>query len=225
MPNPIIGVAAASAGSGLLSARSQSKAAKSAAASQQASAEAGIAEQRRQFDKVQKLLKPFVNQGTQAFRQAAGLAGARGPEAEARQIARVQESPQFQAALEQGQEAILSQASATGGLRGGNTQAALAQFAPQLLNQTIAQRYSQLGGLGQVGQASAAGVGSAAQLTGQNIAGLQGQIGAAQAGSALAQGQAQQTALGGINQGLGTIFGSAGTQIPEGQTAFTRWGF
>ena len=78
MPNPIIGVAAASAGSGLLSARSQSKAAKSAAASQQASAEAGIAEQRRQFDKVQKLLKPFVNQGTQAFRQAAGLAGARG---------------------------------------------------------------------------------------------------------------------------------------------------
>lgn len=225
MANPIIGIAAASAGSGLISARSQRKAAQSAASSQEAAALAGIQEQRRQFNKVQSLLKPFVNQGTDAFRQAAALAGARGPEAEQRQINRVVESPTFQAALEQGQESILSQASATGGLRGGNTQAALAQFAPQLLSQEIQNRFSRLGGLGQVGQASAAGVGSAAQLTGQNIANLQGQIGAAQAGSALASGQAAQTALGGITQGLGTVFGSAGTAIPAGQTVFSRWGF
>lgn len=225
MPNPVIGIAAASAGSGLVAANAQKKAAQSASAAQTASAEAGIAEQRRQFDKVQQLLRPFVNQGTRAFRQAAGLAGARGPEAEARQIQRVIDSPTYQAALEQGQESILSQASATGGLRGGDTQAALAQFAPQLLSQEIQNRFSRLGGLGQVGQSAAAGVGSAAQVTGQNVANLQGQIGAAQAGGALAQGQATQTALGGITQGLGTVFGSTGTTIPEGQTVFSRWGF
>lgn len=225
MPNPLIGVAAASAGSSLVAANSQKKAAAAASASQKAAADAGIEEQRRQFDKVQELLNPFVNQGTNALRIASGLAGARGTEVQARQIANIEAGPAFQAALEQGKDAILSTASATGGLRGGDTQGALAQFAPQLLSDAISQRFSQLGGLAQMGQSSAAGVGSAAQLTGQNIAGLQGQIGAAQAGAALAGGQANQTALSGITQGLGTVFGSVGTQIPQGQTAFSRWGF
>lgn len=71
----------------------------------------------------------------------------------------------------------------------------------------------------------AAGVGSAAQMTGQNIANLQAQMGAAQAGGALGRGQAMQSAIGGIGQSLGTVFGSAGTSIPEGESLFGSWGF
>lgn len=225
MPNPLLGVAAVSAGSGLLSSRAQSRAAGDASSAQLEATRLGIQEQRRQFNRVQELLAPFVGTGTDAFREAARLSGARGAVKEQRAINRIMRGPQYQTALEQGQEAILANASATGGLRGGDTQAALAEFAPQLLNQMIGQRYSQLAGLGQVGQASAAGVGSAAQLAGQNISNLQGQAGAAQAGAALARGQAAQTALGGITQGIGTVFGQMGTAIPEGQSVFGSWGF
>ena len=91
---------------------------------------------------------------------------------------------------------MLQRASATGGLRGGNIQAALAQFRPQMLQQAIEQQYGRLGGfagaglgvteqLYRGGQASAAGQASQAQTTGANVANLLGQQGAAQAGGAL----------------------------------------
>ena len=49
--------------------------------------------------------------------------------------------------VRQGEEAILQGASATGGLRGGNVQAALAQFRPAMLNRFVQQQYERLGGL------------------------------------------------------------------------------
>jgi hypothetical protein len=60
---------------------------------------------------------------------------------------------------------------ATGGLRGGNVQAALGQFQPQLLAQLIDQQYSRLGGLTSIGQNAAAGVGNAGMSTGNSITG------------------------------------------------------
>jgi hypothetical protein len=109
----------------------------------------------------------------------------------------------------QGEEAILQQASATGGLRGGNTQGALAQFRPQVLSSLINQQYGRLGGLTSMGQNAAVGVGNAGMQTGQNISGLYGQQGAAAAGSALAQGQAFGNVMGGISQYAGGIASGA----------------
>jgi hypothetical protein len=100
----------------------------------------GIEEQRRQFDEIQKLLSPYVQAGTgaisgfqpfqeagaQAFEQQQALAGLRGPEAQQAAIAQIEQSPFLQAQIRQGEEAMLQRASATGGLRGGNIQAALA---------------------------------------------------------------------------------------------------
>ena len=99
-------------------------------------------------------------------------------------------SPLFQTLLSQGQESMLQTASASGGLRGGNTQAAMAQFAPAMLKKEIEDRYAKLMGVAQLGQASAAGVGSAGITTGTNISNLFGNIGAAQAAGSLAQGNA-----------------------------------
>lgn len=98
----------------------------------------------------------------------------------------------------QGEEALLQNASATGGLRGGNTQAALAQFRPQMLSQMIESQYSKLGGLAGMGQASAAGQASAGMQSGSNVANLLQQQGAALAGGQVAQGSVVGNTFGNV---------------------------
>jgi hypothetical protein len=198
-------VAAATIGATVVSGAMQSRAQRSAASTQAAAADRGIEEQRRQFDAVQELLRPFVESGTTALGQQAALIGVGGPEAQRSAIQAIEQGPEFQALTRQGEEAILQQAAATGGLRGGNIQAALAQFRPQILSGLIEQQYNRLGGLAQAGQSSAAGVGTAAMQTGTNVSNLLQQQGAARAGGALAQGQAWGNVLGGISQYGGMI--------------------
>ncbi len=202
--------AVAVGGATLASGYMQSRAAGKAADIQGQAAQSGIEEQRRQFDEIQKLLSPYVGAGqqaisgfqpfqqagAQAFEQQQALAGLRGPEAQQAAIAQIEQSPFLQAQIRQGEEAMLQRASATGGLRGGNIQAALAQFRPQMLQQAIEQQYGRLGGfagaglgiteqLYRGGQASAANQASAAGAMGSNVANLLQQQGAAQAGGAL----------------------------------------
>jgi hypothetical protein len=182
MPNPTIGMIGLSVGSGVM----QSSAQKRAGATQAASAQAGIDEQRRQFDAVQKLLAPFVSGGTTAFGQQMNLAGAAGPDAQRAALQAIEQGPEFAALTRQGENAILQQASATGGLRGGNIQAALAQFRPQILSGLIEQQYGRLGGLATVGQNAATNQATFGQTTGANVSNLLAQQGAARAGGTLA---------------------------------------
>lgn len=222
-------------GATLISANQQSKAAKSAAQTQAAASEAGIDEQRRQFDVVQELLRPYTQAGATAIEglspfAAAGapalqaqqaFLGLQGPEAEQAAIDRITGGSTFQELTRQGEEAILSRASATGGLRGGNVQAALAQFRPALLSSLIDQQYSRLGGmtalgaettgnLARLGQASAAGTGAAAQTTGTAVSNLLAQQGAAMAGGQLAAGRAAAAIPSAISGGLGIFSGLGG---------------
>lgn len=201
-------VVAGSVVTGYLGSKAQEKAASKASKAQIQSSEMGIEEQRRQFDALQKLLAPYVEAGTGtrgALPEQQALLGLRGAEAQQRAISGIEGSPIFQSLARQGEEAILQQASATGGLRGGNVQAALGQFRPQLLNQLIEQQYERLGGLTRIGQASAAGVGAAGMQQAGAISDLLAQQGAARAGSALAQGQGQAQMYGTIGQGIGTL--------------------
>jgi hypothetical protein len=213
----LAGLAIGGAGiaTGIYSANKAAGAADNAARLQSNSAQAGIDEGRRQFDAIQKLLSPFVTAGTGALSGQQDLLGQNGPSAQQAAIAGIQSSPQFQALTQQGEEAILANASATGGLRGGNVHGSLAQFRPQLLAQLIDQQYQRLGGLTQVGQASAAGVGSAGMQTGANVAQLLGQQGAALAGGALASGRADAAGASSITNsifsGLGAFKGLGGT--------------
>lgn len=185
-----------------------------ASEAQVGAAEAGISETGRQFNLVRELLSPYVEAGAPALEQQQALLGLGGPGAEEAAIARISGSPLFQAQVEQGEEALLQRASATGGLRGGNIQAALAQFRPQMLSQAIQQQYQNLGGLTSLGQRSAAGVGAEATQTGRTAAELYGQAGAAEAGGYLAAGQA----AGAIPQAFGTYYGLTG-KVPFGGTA------
>jgi hypothetical protein len=281
MPDPVTGIIG---GASVIGGISQSKASKKATRAQQQAADQSIAEQRRQFDAMQSLLRPYVNAGgpalqglmdlaglspaqtnwtayaqsdpqlmaayqaqqNQAMPPAQGGAGAPyglgemfignigggynlgpvgrdgmiaedmafngGPMSleqfaqqyyaqnggdlsafqdnpQARAVAQIEGQPMFQAIARQGEEAILQNASATGGLRGGNTQGALARFRPELLNQFINQQYGRLAGLTELGQNAAAGVGSAGLSTGANIGNVLMSRGAATAAGAGAQGQ------------------------------------
>jgi hypothetical protein len=107
--------------------------------------------------------------------------------------------------MQQGENAILQNASATGGLRGGNVQATLAQFRPQLLSQLIESQFSKLGTISGLGQASAAGQAAAAQQTGANIGNALTQQGQAAAGAALASGQAQAQMWGNVGSSIGNV--------------------
>ena len=174
---------------------------------QQQAAQGGIDEQRRQFDAIQKLLQPYTEAGTGALTQQQALLGMGTPEAQQQAIAALQGSPQFAALQQQGENAILQNASATGGLRGGNVQGALAQFRPALLSSLIDQQYSRLGGLTAIGQNAAAGVGNAGMSTGTNIATLLGRQGQAEAGGILGE---QSALTGGINKAFGAVQGAGG---------------
>lgn len=198
--------AAVVGGTGLISSLISAKSASDAADTQAGAAQAGIEEQRRQFDAMQKILAPYTEAGTKSLAAQQDLAGLNGPEAQAAAMKGISESPEMIAMTQQGENAILQQGSATGGLRGGNVQGALAQFRPAALSSLINQRYSQLGGITQMGQASAAGVGAGAMQTGANVADLLGQQGAAIAGGQLAQGQAYAAPLNMIGQ-LAGLYG------------------
>lgn len=210
MAIPLLIPAAIAAGATLLSGYFQGRSAKEAAAIQAGAAEAGIAEQRRQFDSMQALLAPYVQAGAGALGGQQALAGLQGPDAQRAAIEAIQNSPEMAALTTQGETAILQNASATGGLRGGNVQAALAQFRPQVLSSLINQQYSRLSGLAGMGQASAAGVGAAGQQSGITIADLLAQQGAAQAGGQIGAGQAWQSLPNAIMTGLGTYAGLGG---------------
>lgn len=181
--------------------------AEAAAATQAGAAAAGIEEERRQFDALVELMSPFVTAGTGALAAQQDILGLGAPGAQEAAITGIEQGPLFQALARQGEEALLQQASATGGLRGGNIQGALAQFRPQMLQQQIQQRFGNLGGLTGIGQASAAGQAAAGQQTGASIADLLAQQGAATAGGQIARGTEQQRAFGSGLSLAGTIGG------------------
>lgn len=197
---------------GIYSANKQANAANDAAGQQAASAQLGIDETRRQFDAIQKLLQPYVSTGATALAQQGDLAGLGGTGAQQAAISALQASPMFTALQQQGESRILANASATGGLRGGNVQGALAQFSPALLNQVITDQYARLGGLSSMGQNAAAGVGNAGMQTGSGISSLLQQQGAALAGGSLAGGRAQAGYANAVSSAIGAYgaFGGGG---------------
>ena len=148
------------------------KAREASASAERLSAQATALE-REQLEYIKQTQEPFLKAGERALeRQEEILPGIlAGPDYEA-----ARESPAFQALQAEGEEAILRQAAATGGLRGGRTQAALLQANPQLLNQIAEQDYArrvqQFGLLGQVAGQGQAG----AQVWGGQTGGITGNL-------------------------------------------------
>lgn len=172
----------------LTGATQQAKAAEQAAGVQAGMAQEGMSEQRRQFDKLVELMAPYVTAGKGAIEQQQALLGMGGEQAQQQAIGAIERSPFFSSMAQQAENAILQQASATGGLRGGNVQAALGQFRPQLLNQLVQAQMANLGGLTQLGQAAASGQAASGMQSAAAIGDLLAQQGAAISGGLMAKG-------------------------------------
>jgi hypothetical protein len=217
-----IAIVAAAIIGGKMSSDAQAQAARSASRATTTAAEEGIAEERRQFDilterydreyadqvsryeDIQKMLAPYVKAGQTALTSKLAMSGLAGKEAQAAEIAGIEESPIFQALTEQGEKAILSKESATGGLRGGNIQAALAQFRPAMLKNELESKYAKISELASTGLPAITGAGAGPVGTGGpqptgNIASLLQSMGSAKAQEALIGGQAQASMYGDIS--------------------------
>ncbi|WP_156440942.1 hypothetical protein [Burkholderia sp. ABCPW 14] len=227
--------------------------AQSAANTQAGASEAGIAEQQREFDQIRELLKPYVDAGTgalggyanaqksyaSALAQYGGtlgemnnLTGANGIEAQQAAINGLKSNPLYTTSMNLGQQAILANGSATGGLRGGNTNYSLGYLPGQVLSNVMqsqignlgtslsgisgllsgyGNQISQFGNLINVGENAAAGTGQAGMQTGNNITNLTGQIGAAQAGGTLGSMNAIQGGINGLAGALGSFLNNSGS--------------
>jgi len=172
----------------IIGGNAQKKAAKKAAAAQVEAARLGIEEQRRQFDATRADFAPYLGAGTTALGDISDILGLNGADAQTASLGMIENSPIFSALTKSGEDAILQNASATGGVRGGNTQGVLARFRPELLDSLVQRQLSSLGGLANMGMGSAGQVGQFGANASTNIANLIGQQGQARAGSALVRG-------------------------------------
>ena len=196
-------IATAVIGGAVLTSATQRSASNRATAAQTQASDASIAEQQRQFDKFQELISPYLEKETGALGGLLNLIGLKGPQPQQSAIQQIEAGPEFQSIIRQGEEAILQNASATGGLRGGNTQAALARFRQGTLSDLINQQFSRYANVAQLGQASAVGAGSAGLQTGANIGNILQNRGEAIAQGAIAQGNANAQLWGNIAGAIG----------------------
>lgn len=218
----VIGLAGASK-----SAKASSKAADTqAAASLEAAGlqlegtKLGIEENTRQFDLVQELLAPYVEAGREGVQGQLDISGL-GPEgAQQAAIDSILGSSEYTENVRLGEESILANASATGGLRGGNTQAALAQFRPSILNNLLDKQFARAGEIAGRGVGAATGTGNLGAQTAALNSNLYQAGGAAQAAGVLGAGNARASGFIGsaqaFNQGLGAIGGAFNKALGSG---------
>lgn len=198
---------------GITGATAQAEAGVKAGELQAQAAQQGIAEQRRQFDAMVKLMSPYVGAGNKSMAQQLALLGLSGEGAQQAVIKSIQKSPEMTALIQQGENAILQNASATGGLRGGNVQRALGEFRPQVLSSLLQKRFENLGGITKIGQASAAGQAASGIESGTNVANLLANSAQARAGGVLAEGGRNRQAFSDVLNIAGTAVGAKSAGI------------
>lgn len=184
------------------------RAAGRAADVQAQAAETGISEQRRQFDITQGNLQPFQEAGVGALSQQQALLGLSGQEAQQTAFSGLEESAGQRFLRDRQQKALLRNASAIGGLGGGNVRTALQQQAVGFAQQDIENQFGRLGQLAGQGQIATTAGAQLGANTASNIAALQGNLGAAQASGILGPAQANAAATGQILQLGGQLAGA-----------------
>lgn len=181
-----------SAVASVFGASKKKKAAKAAAAAQTAAAQAGIDQVGARDALTQQNLEPFLAGGTKAFGAQQDLLGLNGAGIQQSSLDALKASPLFQQLFGAGQDSVLSAASATGGLRGGNAQRSLYDAGEDTFAQVIQQQLANLGGLSSAGLSAAGTGGQLGAGAADTIAQLLGNKGAAQAGGILGSAAASQ---------------------------------
>lgn len=190
--------AGVAAGASIYSSDQASKAANA----QTAAIQSGINAQTAAQSDIKTLLSPYRLAGEQSLISQMNLLGLNGGIAQASAINNIKNSSQFTELAKSGENAILQNASATGGLRGGNTQAALGKYAPALLQSLISDRYANLGGITSLGQNAAAQTGNQGMQAANSVSNLLTQQGNATASGLISQANIVNS---GINTGMNLL--------------------
>ena len=196
--------AAGSVLGGITGGKGAAKAAKIQAQSEQAA----LAQQQSQFNVTQANEDPFIQGGQTGLSSLMNLlgVGSGGLQGQQSAITALQNSPLYTSQYQTGENTILQNAAATGGLRGGNIQASLAQFGSGLLSNVIQNQLGQYSGLASLGQNAAAGLGSLSQSNSNAQTSLLTQQGNANALGAASPYAAASSALSGVGSSFGKYF-------------------
>ena len=197
-----ISTAAAIIGGSVLTGVLGAKSAKKSAAAGAKGQEAGIAEQRRQFDITQGNIQPGIETGNLARERLAASLGLSGTEAEDAFFASRTESAGQRFLRERGEKSVKRNAAALGQRLGGNLLTALQEQGIGFASQNLSEEQNRLASLAGSGQTAAANLGSIGSASASNI-----QQGLSLAGQSRASGitganSAIQTGISGVATGL-----------------------
>lgn len=172
-----------------------SEGAKSAAEEQADAAAAATAESASQFAATQESLEPYEAAGEAALEQQLALTGLSGTEAQQAAFDAFAESPGQQYLREQQERALIRNASAVGGLGGGNVLTALQEQAAGIASTDYANYYNQLAGLSGTGQTAATDVATIGATAATSTAQSEADAAAARASGILGTSQAITTGI------------------------------
>ncbi len=199
-------------GGSIASSSAQKSAANKAAAAQTASDQAAIAQQQQQYQQTRSDLLPWQQAGTSALGQQGDLLGLNGGAAQQQAITAQQNSPLYESLFRNGVNTTLANASATGGLRGGNTQGALYDKGKDTLAQVIDAQLTRLGGVSEQGQNAAAQTGQFGANASNQVSSLLNNQGAAQGNAAYAVGGANANMIGSITGAVSGLANNSDVQ-------------
>jgi hypothetical protein len=168
-----------------------------------------IGEQQGQMAQNRTDEAPYTGFGSASIGGLGDLLGLNGPDAAAKAIAALKASPMYQSLYNTGQESVLQNASATGGVRGGNTQGALYELGSNTLSDVIQNQIKNLFGGASLGQQATGQLGNLNQQGANNIASGYTSIGNALSNKTLGQQQVWNN-LGNSIQQMIAQFASAG---------------
>jgi hypothetical protein len=178
-------------GASILGGNAAKKSADKAGQLQYQASRDAIAAQERRDATMRADYEPWRLAGAEALEKQGDILGLNGSGISAEAINALRESPFYRSLYENGEEALLQTASATGGLRGGNVQRGLADFGADTLATTIERMLSQLGGISGRGQQVVGEISQLGQLGTNNVMQQLGAGGSARAGAELARGGIQ----------------------------------
>lgn len=174
--------------SGVIGGNAKKKASQKAMQAQVDAANRGIEIQAQQYQTTRNDYMPYTEAGVKAIGAYGDLLGSNGTAAQATAVQGLEASPFFQQNLDDANENLLQTASATGGVRGGNTAGAIGELSPQLLQQYYQQAMSGYGNLAQLGLGATGAVANAGATNANAATALNGQIGGYRAGNFITKG-------------------------------------
>jgi len=191
-----------------------SDAADGAADAQVASSTAAVAENRRQFNKTQANLRPFLKAGQRALIEQRSLLGLNGEGRQQNAFDRFKDSPGQAFLRERGERALLQNQAAIGGLGGGNVRSALQEQGIGFANQQYTQYVNQLAGLSGGGQTAGVNIGVAGANAASNIGNALQSGGAARASGILGAQQANAKTTENLFN-LGAMFAASDERLKD----------